>query len=212
MTTTLNSESRIDSYLARTRVALRGLPESEIEDILRELRSHVSELAEQQGSDVDVALRSLGDPVDLAKIYRAESQVVQAECSGSPLAILQGLRHTTRTSLGRLTAGSLYALGYINVVTLWLTAIDKLFWPSRTGLWYVPGHLWSLKLVRSGNPAAGARELLGWWLVPAAFVTGWLLRYAVDHLAQAWVQRYRHSLQPRTPDMLCDRREGKTVT
>ena len=193
MTAVVNSESRIDSYLARTRVALRGLPETEIEDIVRELRSHVSELAEQRGSDIEIALRSLGDPVHLAKTYRAESQMVQAECSGSPLIILQGLRHATRTSLGRLTAGSLYAFGYVNVVSLWLAAIDKLLWPSRTGLWHLPGHFWSFKLLTSGNPPAGARELLGWWLVPAAFISGWLLRYAVDHLAQAWVRRYRRS-------------------
>ena len=81
MTNTTGSESRIDGYLSRVRAALRGLPEGEIDDILRELRSHVNDLAEGQG--VDAALRSLGDPVDLAKTYRAENEIAQAECSGS---------------------------------------------------------------------------------------------------------------------------------
>ena len=42
MTTTM--ESRIAGYLGRVRVALRGIPEREIEDTLRELHSHIADL------------------------------------------------------------------------------------------------------------------------------------------------------------------------
>jgi uncharacterized membrane protein len=87
MTTHADSESRIDGFLARLRAALRGMPEREIDDILREIRSHLAELSEAEGGDVDAAIRSLGDPVDLAKTYRAENLIVLAECSGSPLVI-----------------------------------------------------------------------------------------------------------------------------
>jgi uncharacterized membrane protein len=44
MTTQADSESRIDGFLARLRAALRGMPERETEDILREIRSHIAEL------------------------------------------------------------------------------------------------------------------------------------------------------------------------
>lgn len=193
MTFSANVESRIENYLARVRVALRGLPEGEIEDILRELRSHVEELAGADGREVDGALGSLGDPVELAKTYRAERELVQAECSSSPLVILQGLRHASRSRLGRMTSTALYAFGYILVLTLWAGAIEKVFAPSRTGLWYTPGNLWSLTLVTGGNQPPGARELLGWWLIPVALVTGWILRYATDRIAQSWIGRYRRS-------------------
>jgi len=192
MTTTVGLDPKVESYLAGVRAALRGMPKHEIEDILRELRSHVVDLTGKEGSGVEAALQSLGDPVELAKTYRAENQMVRAECSGSPLIILQGLRHASRSRLGRVAATALYAFGYINVLTLWAAAIDKLFAPSRVGLWYTPGDIWSFTLVRNGNQPAGGRELLGWWLVPATLVLGWGLRYATDRLAQWWIRRYRH--------------------
>jgi uncharacterized membrane protein len=157
MIKTTSSESKIESYLGRVRAALRGLPQREVDDILRELHSHVDELAVEQGGDATAALQSLGDPVDLAKTYRTENQMTRAECSNSPLVILQGLRHASASRWGRVFVTAVYLFGYMNVVALWAAAIDKLFAPSRTGLWYTPGHMWSLALVTSGNPRAGSR-------------------------------------------------------
>ena len=173
MNVATSAARRIESYMAQVRVAFRGLPEREIEDILRELRSHIAELAGPDGAGVEEALRSLGDPVDLAETYRSENQMVRAECSGSPLVILQGLRHAGRGPLGRITATVLYAFGYINVLTLWAAAIDKLFAPSRTGVWYTPGKIW--------------------WLAPIAVALGWILRYVTDRIARRWIGRYRRS-------------------
>jgi hypothetical protein len=191
MTTGTSADSQIESYLGRVRTALRGLPEKEIEDILRELRSHVGELTEEERGDATAALQSLGDPLDLAKTYRSENQLTRAECSNSPLVILQGLRHAGSSRWERMLATALFLFGYANVVTLWAAALDKLFSPSHAGLWYTPGNLWSLVLVTSGNPPVGSRELLGWWLVPAAVVVGWVVRYLVDRIAQWWIRRYR---------------------
>jgi hypothetical protein len=182
------SEPKVENYLARVRTALRGLPQGEIDDILRELRSTADELG-----DADTALRSLGDPVDLAKTYRVENQMVQAECSGSALAILQGLRHASKNRIGRLLLTSAYVFGYANVVTLWVAAIDKLFWPGRTGLWYTPGDFLTIRLVTDGRPPAGTTEMLGWWLVPAVVLAGFALRYLVDRVALLWIRRYRKS-------------------
>jgi hypothetical protein len=193
MTHTIGSDSKIESYLARVRAALRGMPEREMDDTLRELRSHVVDLAGEGETSVDAALQSLGDPVDLAKTYRSNNDLARAECSGSPLAILQGLRHASRSAIGRVTVGTCYFLGYFNVVTLWAAAIEKLLEPSRTGLWHTPGDLWSFKLVTFGAAPAGANEVLGWWLVPAAVAAGWVLRYGVDQTALWWIRRYRKS-------------------
>lgn len=184
-------ESRVESYLVRVRTALRGLPERQIDDIMRELRAHAIELAEGKG--IEVAFASLGDPVDLAKAYRAESQIVRAECSSSTLLIFLGLRHAGRTRTGRFLATVLYAFGYVNVVALWLAAVDKLLWPSRTGLWYSPGDWKSLALHTNDSPQPGAHELLGWWLIPVAIFAGWILRYLIDRGAQWWIRRYRQS-------------------
>lgn len=184
-------ESRVESYLDRVRTALHGLPERQIDEIMRELRAHAIELAEGKG--LEVAFASLGDPVDLAKAYRAESQIIQGECSSSSLRILLGLRHAGRTRAGRFLATVLYAIGYVNVVTLWLVAADKLLFPSRTGLWRLPGDWKSLALRTNDSPPPGAHELLGWWLIPAAIFAGWLVRYLTDHVARWWIHRYRQS-------------------
>jgi|SRR5579864_3575242 len=185
--------TKIESYLARVRTALRGLPEREIDDILRELRSHAGELAGPDGTNVDAALQSLGDPVDLANTYRAENTMVRAECAGSPLVILQGLRHATRTRAGRVLATALYAFGYINVLSLWTAALDKLFAPAQSGLWYAPDNAWPLRWVTDGKAPVGARELLGWWLIPVAIVAGFVLRYLIDQAAKWWIRRYRRT-------------------
>src|SRR5262249_48938992 len=79
VTASAGPDPKIDSYFTRVRVALRGLPEREIDDILRELRSYVDELAGKEGSGVEAALQSLGDPLDLAQTYRSENQMVRAE-------------------------------------------------------------------------------------------------------------------------------------
>jgi hypothetical protein len=191
MTKNDSLESRVDSYLGRVRTALHGLPERQIDDIMRELRAHAIELADGKG--IEAAFASLGDPVDLAKAYQAESQIIRAECSSSSLRILLGLRHAGRTRAGRFLATVLYVLGYVNVVTLWLAAADKILFPSRTGLWYVPGDWKSLALRTNDSPPPGAHDLLGWWLIPAAIFAGWILRYLIDGIAQWWLRRYRQS-------------------
>ena len=191
---TTRTDSRIDGFLSRLRAGLRGMPEREIDDILREIRGHIAELSEAEGSDVDAAIRSLGDPVDLAKTYRAENLMVQAECSGSPLVIVQALRHASRTRAGRFTATLLYVFGYATVIALWREAVHQLFAPARAGLWYTPGSAWPLTFASGGAVPAGSRELLAWWAIHLALVVaGLAVKYAVDHTARWWLRRYRHS-------------------
>lgn len=192
MNAALAEDPIIRNFLAQTRMALRGLPEREIDDILRELHSHIADLLEQ-GRGIGPTLESLGDPVKLAKNYRSQSQMTLAACSNSTLDIFLGLRHAGSSRLGRFIATVLYVFAYINVVTLWLAAIEKIFMPARTGLWYESGHLGSLRLVTGGDHPAGYTEILGWWLVPAAILLGLLIRYLADSVAQWWIRRYRNS-------------------
>ncbi|HEX4824297.1 MAG TPA: DUF1700 domain-containing protein [Candidatus Polarisedimenticolaceae bacterium] len=174
--------AHIDGFIARLRAALRGLPESEIEDILREIRSHITELSEAEGSDVAEAIRSLGDPVDLAMTYRAENAMLQAECSGSPLVILQGLRHASRTRVGRSTATLLYVIGYATVISVWREAVHELFVSAGVG----------------AAPSA-SREIRGWWLVPVLVIAGLAIKYAVDRIAKWWLRRVRRSMPSSAP-------------
>jgi hypothetical protein len=191
MTRTNDAEPSIDRYLARVRAALRGLSEREVDDTVSELRSHLVDLTASEG--VDAAIRSLGDPVDLANTYRSDSAMVQAECAGSSLTILQGLRHASSSRVGRVLVTVLYVFGYANVLTMWAAVIEKVITPSRVGFWFAPGGLLPLTLVTDGQAPVGGRELLGWWLVPILAVTGWLLREGIDLVARWWIRHYRRS-------------------
>jgi hypothetical protein len=51
----------------------------------------------------------------------------------------------------------------------------------------------SLMLITNGRVPAGAKELLGWWLVPVTIVVGWMLRYLIDWVALWWIRRYRQA-------------------
>ena len=188
-----DSRRDLERYLMQVRAALRGLPEPEIDDILRELRSHIVE-STSDGSEVGVALRALGNPVDLAKTYRADNQMAQAECTCSPLVILQGLRHASRSRLGCFVVTALYCFAYTFVVILVSAAVLKLFSPAHTGVFYTPGKPLSLQLIVDGSPPPGASELLGWWLVPIGLAVGLALRYPIDGVAQWWIRRYRSTI------------------
>jgi len=152
--------SLTDNYLVKVRSALGGLPEPEIADILRELRSHAEELAATQG--VDAALRSLGDPVDLAKTYRAGNFNGRTACSNTPLMILQRLRTTSRSRTQRIGVTALYVFGYAYVVFLWVAAVEQL----------------------------GAAPRTSWLSVTADLAAGVLLKYLVDMIARWWIQRH----------------------
>jgi hypothetical protein len=193
MNTAAVSDSRIDRFLALLRAALRGMPDPEIEDILKEMRSHIMELAESSGGDVDAAIRSIGDPAEMAGKYLADRRMVRAECSGSPLVILQGLRHASESRLGRFAVTVLYIFGYVNVLMLLRAGVAKLLAPAHTGLWYTPGDRWPIDLIIDGNPPAGGRELWGWWLVPITLTVAFALRYVTDHIAQWWIARFRRA-------------------
>lgn len=190
MTATADTNAKVSSYLEQVRAALRGLPQPQIEEILWELRSHVTELGGAEGQGIEAALRSLGNPIDLANTYQSEFLIKRSECSGSPLVILQALRATTRGGPGRVAATVLYAFGYINALALWAAAVDKVFTPSRAGLWFNPGKVWPFTLVTTGDTQPGAREVLGWWFVPFALLVGWAIKYLTDRIARWWIARY----------------------
>jgi len=190
---TADSGRDLERYLMQVRAALRGLPEPEIDDILRELRSHIVESA-GDGTELAAALGALGNPLDLANTYRADNQMAQAECTCSPLVILQGLRHASRSRLGCFAVTALYCFAYTFVVILVSAAVIKLFAPAHTGVFYTPGNLLSFQLIGDGSPPPGANELLGWWLVPIGLVAGLSLRYPIDWVAQWWIRRYRSTI------------------
>jgi hypothetical protein len=167
----ISADAKIDSYLRRIRSGLRGLPASEASEILRELRSHITERVES-GDDgrpetVESVLQSLGSPEQLAALYVSESLVSRAESSRTPWTILRSLFHWSTLSFGGFVIFIICVIGYTFGVCFFVAAIMKPFHPQTVGLWVSndPDHF-SLHVGGFSGPPGLERELLGWWLVP----------------------------------------------
>jgi len=130
------------------------------------------------------------DPVDPAKRYRHEGQIVRAESSSSMLLIILGLRHAGQIRAGQFLAAASYSFGCVNVVAVWLAAVAKLLW-RRSGPLCWQGDRKSAALVTRGKVPPGALEMTGWRLVPAAISATWILWDRVERAADWWLCRYR---------------------
>ena len=181
----------VERYLARVRAELRGLSGRERDDIVRELRSHVAERLEAPGAGVDEVLRGLGEPAALARRYRADDAPGRAAGGRSPLEVFLGLYRLRRRSVASFAAAVLAGLGYAWGFVLLGAAGEKVLTPVDVGLWYAPDRWLPLQVVVDGRGPAGSRELLGWWFVPAAALTGAALLVATNAAGRWWLRRAR---------------------
>jgi uncharacterized membrane protein len=180
-----------DAYLLRLRAALRGLPDSEIEEILREIRGHI--LERQEGGDrgdserLPQILCELGSPEDIGALYRTEALVARARATFSPVLILgSAVRLATKSLIGFLSL-MLGLVGYVTAAGFLWCAGAKPFLPDRIGLWRSQ-YRFSMGII---PPSEHAQELLGWWIIPVGLILGitvivvttallrWMLRYAL---------------------------------
>jgi hypothetical protein len=191
--TSTEPDSRVEGYMARVRAALRGMPKREREDVLRELRGHLAERAAASGGDVEAAIGSLGDPVDLARQYQAENVMARAECGHSPIRILHGLYVTRWRSVTGFLVTAAAMFGYAWGLALAAAAVDKLVEPAQVGLWCAPDRWWSATVVIDGSGPAGTHEVLGWWFVPAGLAAGMLLIFVTNRFGIWWIRRFRLS-------------------
>jgi hypothetical protein len=183
-----DSAASTDTYLSRLRTALAGLPAPEVEEILREFRSHILEREAARQSSVQRIFGELGSPEDIAALYRTDAIVARARLTFSPLLMLKAAsRVATKSFLGFVSL-MIALFGYLTGAAFLWCAVMKPIWPQRIGLW-VTDHRFSMgDMVDRG---AHAQELLGWWIIPVGFVCGvviillttlllrWLLRFAL---------------------------------
>ncbi len=99
-------ETKVRIYLQQFERALRGLPESERQDALREIGSHLEDQL-AAGTDVDIALARLGQPDTLAKFYLATYHLERLSGSSRTAApslpsVLPAMAFFASASLGGL--------------------------------------------------------------------------------------------------------------
>jgi hypothetical protein len=200
MTMARDAQQKIESYLTRLRGRLRGLNHDDIRDIVEELRSHIVDKAAASGQvtteGVDGALAALGSPEELASEYVTDNLLARAEVSRSPLRILESLLRWASLSV----AGFFVLLGsivgyFVGGAFMWCGVL-KLIHSQTAGLWAYRDNngdlAFSLRMGFGSSPV-GARDVLGWWVVPIGLLAGCGLVILTTRFAVWCARQYRKS-------------------
>ncbi len=185
---------KIDGYLRQVRAGLRGLPDSEVTEILDELRAHIVERTgggDATDAAIDSALHALGRPEQIASQYVAENLALRAESSRSPWMVLRSVFHWATLSVKGLGVFIVCIIGYSFGISFFLTALMKPFHPQGVGLWMSNGgQNFSLHVGGFTGPAGSEREILGWWMIPIGYSLGGGTILLTTHFA-LWALRRR---------------------
>ena len=197
MTRPETPQKRIDSYLAELRRCLGELPPEEVHDILQEIRGHILERAESSGELTEerlvAILKALGPPEEIAPLYQVDSVVAKARASLSPRLVMRGIQRWSAFSAWGFVLFVLGVVGYATGFSLMLSAIAKVISPHEVGAWLHGG---SFSIGTTSDP--GAREILGWWLVPLGLSVGALVVFGTTRLLR-WTLRFARIRRPTGP-------------
>jgi hypothetical protein len=179
----------ISEYLKRVSIGLKGLSESQRQEIVAEIRSHLADRVQQfisQGSPrpVEAALGAMGDADALALQFTQEVRQQQSSRSFAPWTLLRAAARIALTGFNGTVVFMVGLLGYGAAFAFTLAALLKPIMPSKIGLWVGP-HLfvWGMP----GN-TMGAHELAGEYFIPVSVVLAFLFA-SVTTVALRWLMR-----------------------
>jgi len=167
---------KIAEYLRELRGALSALPNSEAQDIIEEIRSHIHDSASSGAAlspeAVAATLERLGSPRELASMYRMERLAERARGTRSPWLALRTIYQWAGLSVSGAWVLLVSLVGYGLSASFLICAVAKPFNPERVGLWKLddPRDSWSLHLGFRAAPQG--TEVLGWWMVPLGLLVG----------------------------------------
>lgn len=177
----------VAAYLRELRRGLHGLPSEEVDDIVREIGSHLTETSGDAADPerVRAALGSLGSASDLAARYRTELQLERAAGGFSPFTMMHALVQWASLSVYGFATAVVGMVGYALGFALMLAAVVKPI-VREVGLWVGPG---TLVIGHTDDPQA--RELLGWWLVPIGLIGGLAVVIVTSRLLRLMIRGHR---------------------
>jgi len=162
-------EQEIDAYVRRLLWALQPLPQEDRLGIASEIHGHLSESAGRGAGELDRAIGKLGSPALLARSYVEEYELAGAINRAAPATLLLNLLNRGTRSVAAFFGGVGALCLYLFAASFALIAIAKLIVPSEVGAWVGP-HSFTMGI--PGTPPGGAREVLGYWIVPISVVLG----------------------------------------
>ena len=210
-------DARIAEYLANFRKALAGVPATEKDELIEEMRSHIVERVAtegQVGGDViSRVLSAVGDPKELASQYRTEALLRQAASSRSPWVLLRSTLRWGTTGIAGFVALVVTLAGYGCAAACYLCALLKPIFPARIGLWLSPEHTltlgyWNGRLLGTevygiavrppisfglgtlSSTNSPVREILGAWLFPVSLLVGLLFVMVTSHFTSWSIRKF----------------------
>lgn len=195
-TLTTTDNALVEQYLRYVAEGLKEIGSVEKQDILAEIRSHLSERIEQlnvQGTSdaADQAIRGLGDPNTLAHQFVEAAHQQRAGRSYAPWVLLHSAARTALSGARGMLVFLIGLFGYGAALAAMVAAVMKHFIPQTefwVGSW---GFVWGVP------PNATGRELLGQYFVPACVGVAFLFASGCTVLLQRLMRR--KSVLPRTP-------------
>lgn len=186
----------LEKYLHELEAGLRALPADEIREIVNEIRSHILDAASDGGelsaAAVEASLARFGPARELASRYVMQSMAARAHSSGSHWLALRTIYRWARLSVAGFAAFVVTLIGYGMAACFAYAALAKPFAPHRIGLWRLPEpNDLSLSLGGVDNP--GARELLGWWLIPVGIALASGFFFLTQRFVMWALRRFRAS-------------------
>jgi len=165
-----------ESFLARLRNGLAGLPPKDIDDIIADYDTHFSDGA-AAGRSEDAVADALGDPARLAKELRAEAGIRRWESNRSAVNFVVALF----ALLGLATVDVMFLLPLLCVIAavslgLSIAAIIVTF----AGLVVLTSAVWGMLVFASGGTIVGTLTGLG--LFAGGLGGGALLLLSLDAL------------------------------
>jgi len=168
-------DPRLQRYLRELRWALASLPEADRNDIVAEAESHLLDRMER-GDDLEDAIAALGAATSYAQPFVESHRATAALMTGNVTDLLPALAERILRSFGA-------TVGLLAIAALWApsivllgTASVKVFHPEIAGFW-VSDRVCFLGTI---DDPSSAREMLGMWIFPMAFLSvplsWWLTR------------------------------------
>jgi len=188
--TSIQNPSEIQNWLRRFKWSLAAIPSPERDDIVAEVAAHLHESL-CAGKSPAAVLHQFGSPENYAPYFIDEielSSALSSQHSGAMIAAV--LNRVHRSAIAAALGIALLFLGAIFFTAL-TAAFLKLWDPAHVGLW----HHGRLFFIGKIDDPASARELLGFWLYPCAFVAialSWLAgRFVLVHGVRSLAQKER---------------------
>ena len=155
-----------ERFLGRLEQALGPLPPGERQEIVEEIRSHLSERAAQGATEL---LTGFDDPEAYAATFVQERALAGALAGGGSWAVGRALLSGARR------IGWWYVVLVLGVLHLYgavflLLAVLKPIFPASVGLFVGGSHVAFGAIF--GEALSGRAELLGWWAIPLFVALG----------------------------------------